>query len=111
MHLAVRGLLFFTILCRLIINFGNLEKNGMPLISETAPVAKLDVTSKKIEHDRLARLDEVLRITGVSKSTWYRGIAAGKFPAPIKLTEGTSRWRVSSILELINHAEAIESNK
>ena len=39
------------------------------------------------------RLPQVLEIIPVSKSTWWNGIRAGKFPKPVKLTERTSAWR------------------
>ena len=31
---------------------------------------------------------------GVSQASWYRMVAAGKTPAPIKLSAGCTRWRV-----------------
>jgi len=33
----------------------------------------------------------------VSRSTWYAGVAAGRYPKPIRLSEGVSVWRVSDI--------------
>ncbi|MCU0925490.1 MAG: AlpA family phage regulatory protein [Hydrogenophaga sp.] len=33
----------------------------------------------------------------VSRSTWYAGIASGRYPKPIRLSEGVSVWRVSDI--------------
>jgi prophage regulatory protein len=40
----------------------------------------------------LHRLREVSRRTGLSRSEIYRRIAAGTFPAPIKLGERASAW-------------------
>jgi predicted DNA-binding transcriptional regulator AlpA len=55
------------------------------------------------------RLSEVLRWIPVSRATWYRGIDEGKFPAPVKITERCSAYRVEDIRALIksfNEAEA-----
>ncbi len=33
----------------------------------------------------------------VSKSTWWAGVASGRFPAPFKLSPGVTAWRKSDI--------------
>jgi prophage regulatory protein len=33
----------------------------------------------------------------VSRSTWWAGVASGRYPKPIKLSEGVTVWRVSDI--------------
>lgn len=38
-----------------------------------------------VVEDHILRLPEVLRATGLSRSTLYRQVAAGKFPPPAKL--------------------------
>jgi predicted DNA-binding transcriptional regulator AlpA len=49
---------------------------------------------------------EACRILGGSRpinhSTLYRGIADGRFPAPIKLGRGTSRWVRAELLLAIH---------
>lgn len=50
------------------------------------------------------RLDAILGPNGpipVSKSTWWAGIKAGKFPKPVKLGPRTTAWRVQDIRALI----------
>ena len=47
------------------------------------------------------RLPDILRLFPVSKSTWWKGVKDGKFPAPVKLTERTTAWRVEDIHKLI----------
>ncbi|WP_084503262.1 AlpA family phage regulatory protein [Desulfatirhabdium butyrativorans] len=37
----------------------------------------------------------------VSKSSWWAGVRAGKFPPPVKLGERTTAWRVEDIREYI----------
>lgn len=43
------------------------------------------------------RLPQVLRLIPVSKSTWFRGIKAGKYPAPVKIGVRASGWRVVDV--------------
>lgn len=45
------------------------------------------------------RLKEVLIIFPVSRSTWYRGIEVGRYPAPVKIGR-MSFWRLKDIQEL-----------
>ncbi|WP_306155246.1 AlpA family transcriptional regulator, partial [Roseovarius sp. MMSF_3281] len=40
---------------------------------------------------------DVQKITGLSRSTIYRHINAGTFPAPVKLTERLIGWHSSTI--------------
>jgi len=47
--------------------------------------------------DRILRRDEVEGLTGLSRSTIYRHIHAGKFPAPIELGSNAVGWRESVI--------------
>lgn len=47
--------------------------------------------------DRILRRDEVEILTGLSCSTIYRHIHAGKFPAPIELGSNAVGWRESVI--------------
>ena len=47
------------------------------------------------------RLPEVLRRYPVSKSTWWAGVRAGKYPQPVKLAERCTAWRAEDIRALI----------
>jgi len=40
----------------------------------------------------------------VSKSAWYAGCAAGRYPAPIKLGPKVTVWRYSDVVALIERA-------
>jgi predicted DNA-binding transcriptional regulator AlpA len=43
--------------------------------------------------DELLDCDTVCRLFGsIHSATLYRGIAAGRYPAPIKIGPNTSRW-------------------
>ncbi len=49
------------------------------------------------EFDRILRLKTVLNRTGLSRSTLYRKIADGTFPAQIKISTNCTGWRESEI--------------
>jgi predicted DNA-binding transcriptional regulator AlpA len=42
--------------------------------------------------------------TPITPSTLYKGIKSGRFPAPLKLGAGTSRWRRSEIIAMLDAA-------
>lgn len=52
------------------------------------------------------RLPQVLAMYPVSKSTWWKGVAEGRYPKPVKLGERATAWRVEDILALIESATA-----
>lgn len=45
-------------------------------------------------------------IIPVSKSTWWAGVKAGRYPQPVKLSERCTAWRVEAIRALIEQAAA-----
>lgn len=47
------------------------------------------------------RLPQVLAVIPVSKSSWWEGVKAGKYPQPVKLGPNTTAWKVSDIRALI----------
>jgi prophage regulatory protein len=49
------------------------------------------------EPDRIIRLKTVLSRTGLSRSTIYRKIAEGTFPAQIRISANGAGWRESDI--------------
>lgn len=49
----------------------------------------------------LLRLREVTRRTALSRSAVYRAIAAGTFPAPVKLGERASAWNAAEVTRWI----------
>lgn len=44
-------------------------------------------------------------IVPVSKSSWWAGVKAGRFPKPVKLAPRTTAWRVEDIMAFIEQAE------
>ena len=48
-------------------------------------------------HRQLVRLPAVLKLTGLGRSTIYRWIADGSFPAPVRLGPRAVAWRWSDL--------------
>ncbi len=46
------------------------------------------------------RLPDVLRLVPVSKSTWWAGVKAGRYPAPVRISPGAVAWKVADIRAL-----------
>jgi len=42
--------------------------------------------------DRILRPREVIKLTGLSRTTIWRGVSAGTFPRPVRLTSSTIGW-------------------
>lgn len=55
----------------------------------------------KLPQEGFVRLETVLEVIPVSRSTWFRGIQAGLYPKSVKLSERASAWRVEEIREVI----------
>lgn len=51
------------------------------------------------------RLKQVLILIPISRSSWWSGVAQGKYPRPIKLGQRVTVWRVSDIQKLIQKIE------
>ncbi len=49
---------------------------------------------RPLPEEGFAKLPQVLEVIPVSKSTWFRGIATGKYPKPVKLGTRASAWRL-----------------
>ena len=59
------------------------------------------------------RLKEVLRLIPISKASWYRGVAAGVYPKPLKIGSRISVYRsdvISALAERIatSNLEGVE---
>jgi len=58
--------------------------------------------------DELIRLSAILAPDGpipISKTSWWLGVRAGRFPQPMKLGPRTTVWRRSAINALIANPE------
>ena len=64
--------------------------------------------SPQLPETGFVRLPQILEIIPVGKSTWWAGVASGRFPSPVKLGPRTSAWRVEEIRALLNSFEKEE---
>ena len=58
----------------------------------------------RLPADGFVRLSAILAPHGpipVSKSTWWAGVAEGRYPKPVKLGPRITAWRVEDIRALI----------
>jgi len=55
-------------------------------------LSQTDLPRKEFTDDQLLRLPQVLEIIPVSKSHWYAGIKAGKYPTGFLLSERVRVW-------------------
>lgn len=44
-------------------------------------------------------------IIPISKSSWYAGIASGRYPKSVKLSRNTAVWKIEDVLALIASAK------
>lgn len=56
---------------------------------------------------RLYRLPQVLALIPVSKSSWFEGIKAGRYPRGFQLGPRTTVWRSDDIDRLIQSLELV----
>jgi len=61
---------------------------------------KHDNEKIKTDSNRLLKINEVLKIIPVSKSTWWKWIREGKAPQPIRLGARCTFWRYSDVTGL-----------
>lgn len=54
------------------------------------------------EFPRLLPLTEIMKITGLRKSTIYKWIGEGNFPRALKLGTTCVRWRADEIEDWVN---------
>jgi predicted DNA-binding transcriptional regulator AlpA len=47
------------------------------------------------------RLAQVLAIIPLSKSTWFEGCRAGRYPKPVKIGPRASAWKAEDIAALV----------
>lgn len=62
--------------------------------------------SQQAPSNRLLRVNDVRKIVPVSRTQWLRLVARGDAPAALRLSERTTVWRESEVLEWIATREA-----
>lgn len=62
-----------------------------------------------IPNEGYMRLPAILSVFPVSRSTWWAGISAGRFPKGFKLGPRITAWKVEDIRKLIETRSTNES--
>lgn len=57
------------------------------------------------EFDYVVRIKQVMKMTGLGRSTIYKLRSEHKFPAPIQLSDRAVGWRISAIEQWIAQQE------
>ena len=60
---------------------------------------------QEIKSKQWLRVKQVIEIIPVGESTWWRWVAKGKAPAPIKLGPKTTVWRAEDIEKFMHDQE------
>lgn len=63
----------------------------------------------RLPAEGFVRLAQIIGPDGpipVSKTTWWRGVRDGTYPAPVKLSANVTAWRVQDIRRLLTIGEA-----
>lgn len=47
------------------------------------------------------RIQQILALLPISRSAWWAGVKAGKYPKPVKLGARTTAWRNADIIALL----------
>lgn len=47
------------------------------------------------------RIDDILKLIPIGRSTWWLGVKEGRFPKPVKIGPKITAWRVNDINALI----------
>jgi len=62
---------------------------------------RADLSTTVLPATGFVRLPTVLAVYPVSRSAWWAGISAGRYPRGVKLGPRTTAWRVEQIRELL----------
>lgn len=70
-------------------------------MSEIIPVEPRLLRLKHIIGDEKAD-PPITPIIPISKTAWWKGVAEGKYPQPIKLSEKVTVWRADEVQKLVD---------
>jgi prophage regulatory protein len=59
------------------------------------------------EDRAFVRLETILKLFPIGETTWWMGVAEGRYPKPIKLAKRVNGWRVGEIRALLESVESI----
>ncbi len=59
--------------------------------------------TNSIQPKRLLRINQVLALVPVGRSSWWEGCRTGRYPKPVKLGPRTTVWRAEDIAVFIEN--------
>ena len=59
-------------------------------------------TTDSLTEMRFLKLNKILELIPVSKSTWWNNVNIGLYPAPVKISKRVTAWRVDDIRQLLD---------
>jgi prophage regulatory protein len=68
------------------------------------------VETQPVPVERLIRIDEVLHICGLSRSSVYASIQRGEFPTQVKLSRKASAWLYSEVVAWVRERSALRQD-
>lgn len=74
----------------------------MKQLPETGYLRVHDIVGRPAANNRPAESGFI----SISKSAWWKGVAAGRYPKPVKLGPATTAWRCEDIRALIDRLDA-----
>ncbi len=89
-----------------------LREEGLAAMPDLHAAAETSMTHTEpqlqLPQSGFLRLPEILKLIPVSKTSWWRGIREGKYPASIKLGPRTTAWRAEDIRALVKQRNTLE---
>lgn len=73
----------------------------MAALKQSQPRKSASWKENPLPEAGFVRLAQILKVLPVSKSTWWSGCKTGRYPAPIKLRQRITVWKVEDIRALI----------
>jgi predicted DNA-binding transcriptional regulator AlpA len=58
-----------------------------------------------LEKSGYLRIDQILKLIPIGKSTWWAGVKSGRFPPGYKAGPNTTMWKASDIEALLTKFE------
>lgn len=81
-----------------------MKKTQPPATPVALPAPPQPTQPATINPQALLRLPQVLELIPVSRSAWWAGVRAGRYPQPVKLGPATTCWRAADILAFVDGA-------
>lgn len=89
-----------------------LDANGLPAGSALSPLVALDQIVEKIPQATYIRQAGLLTsVLPISPATLWRWVKIGYFPAPHKLSQRVTAWRISDVRAWLMRMQTINSQK